>query len=79
MTTDGKLEKLTERVDGLAHSVELPAGMQIESEKRMSTLIEQSTDLKEKMATLADIMAQLKRIVLNHSERLDDLEGDRAE
>ncbi len=79
MTTDGKLEKLTERVDGLAHSVELPAGMQIESEKRMSTLIEQSTDLKEKMATLADIMAQLTRIVPNHSERLDDLEGDRAE
>lgn len=79
MTTDGKLEKLTERVDGLAHSVELPAGMQIESEKRMSTLIEQSTDLKEKMATLADIMAQLTRIVPNPSERLDDLEGDRAE
>jgi hypothetical protein len=79
VTTDERLEKLTERVDGLAHSVELLAGMQIETEKRMTTLIEQSTDLKGKIATLADIMAQLTRIVLNHSERIENLEGNQAQ
>lgn len=79
MTTDERLEKLTERVGGLAHSVELLAGMQIETEKRMTELIEQSTDLTEKIAALADIMAQLTRIVLNHSERIENLEGNQAQ
>jgi hypothetical protein len=59
--------------------VELLAGMQIETEKRMTELIEQSTDLTEKIAALADIMAQLTRIVLNHSERIENLEGNQAQ
>jgi len=35
-----------ERLEALTHSVELLAGMQIETEKRMATLIEQSTRLQ---------------------------------
>lgn len=90
MTTDERLDRLTERVDGLAHSVELLAGMQIETEKRVTELAVRSTetekriaelavhstDLQDKMATLAEVMAQLTRVVLNHSERIENLEGN---
>lgn len=93
MTIDERLEKLAERTDAIAHSVELLAAMQIETEKRMSRLAERcgetesrmarlasdysasETRLSNSMATFADGMAQLTRVVIGHDERLDRLEG----
>lgn len=53
MNIDERLERLAERTDGLTHSVELLAGMQIETEKRMVDLIERSSKLQDNVATLA--------------------------
>ena len=68
-----------ERLEALTHSVELLAGMQIETEKRMVTLIEQSARLHESMATLADGMAGITRIVLDHDDRIEKLEGEQPQ
>jgi hypothetical protein len=68
-----------ERLEALTHSVELLAGMQIETEKRMVRLIEQSARLQESMATLADGMAGITRIVLDHDDRIEKLEGDQPQ
>jgi len=53
--------------------------MQIETEKRMVTLIEQSARLHESMATLADGMARMTRIVLDHDDRIEKLEGEQPQ
>ena len=89
MSIDGRLE-------AISHSVELLAGMQIETEKRLARLAEKVDGLTEKvdgltenvdrltghsevlqtsMATLADGMALLTRITLDHHDRIDRLEG----
>jgi|HubBroStandDraft_6_1064221.scaffolds.fasta_scaffold2556979_1 hypothetical protein len=74
---------IEERLEALTHSVELLAGMQIETEKRITRLaesVERLTDrgdqLQKHMATLADGMAQLTRIALDHDERISGLEGN---
>jgi hypothetical protein len=67
---------IDERLEALTHSVELLAGMQIETEKRMAKLIEQSTRLQESIATLADGMVRITRVVLDHDDRIEKLEGD---
>jgi hypothetical protein len=59
------VERLAERTDALAHSVELLTSMQIESEKRM-------TEVQRGMAQVASIL-------LSHENRLDRLEGNRAQ
>jgi len=59
------VERLAECTDALAHSVELLASMQIESEKRM-------TEVQRGMAQVASIL-------LSHENRLDRLEGNRAQ
>ena len=79
MSRDERLDRLTERMEGLIHSVELLSAMQIESEKRMQALIENTSSLKESMATLADALAELTRVVIDHDERIDSLEGKRPQ
>jgi uncharacterized coiled-coil protein SlyX len=66
------VEKLTQRTEAVTHSVELLAGMQIEAENRMSRL-------EEKLATVADGMALLTRLVLDHDQRVENLEGDQTQ
>ncbi len=66
---------IDERLEGLTHSVELLAGMQIETEKRMAQLVEQSTRLQDAIATMAEGVAQITRVVLDHDQRIDNLEG----
>jgi hypothetical protein len=66
---------IDERLEGLTHSVELLAGMQIETEKRMAQLLEQSTRLQDAIATMAEGVAQITRVVLDHDQRIDNLEG----
>ena len=70
---------IDERLEGLTHSIELLAGMQIETEKRMTQLVEQSTRLQEAIATMAEGVAQITRIVLDHDQRLDNLEGNQTQ
>lgn len=72
MNIEERLEKLAERTDAIAHSVELLAGMQIKTEEHM-------TRLQEHIATLADGMAQLTRIVLDHHTRIENLEGNQPQ
>jgi uncharacterized coiled-coil protein SlyX len=72
MTPEERLDRLTERVDAIAHSLELLAGMQIETEKHMATL-------DKHMATLADGMALMTRVVLDHAHRIENLEGDQTQ
>jgi hypothetical protein len=67
MTTDERLDKLTDRVDSLAHSVELLAGMQIASEQRVARL-------ESAVATMADGIATLTRVALDHDDRIENLE-----
>jgi hypothetical protein len=69
---------LDDGLEALTHSVELLAGMQIETEKRMVELIQRTARLQEAMATLADGMAQLTRIAIDHDERISGLEGDQT-
>ncbi len=66
------MERLAERAEALTHSVELLTGMQIEAENRMARL-------EAKVATLADGMALLTRIALDHGERIEKLEGNRPQ
>jgi hypothetical protein len=65
MTTEEKLDKLTERVDAIARNVELLSGMQIESERRHNRLME--------------AVERMVNIVVSHDERLDRLEGTRPQ
>jgi hypothetical protein len=74
---------IDERLDALTHSVELLAAMQIETEKRILRLAEsvdrltdRTDQLQKHMATLADGMAQLTRIALDHDDRIGRLEGN---
>jgi hypothetical protein len=66
------VERLAERTEAVTHSVELLAAMQIEAENRMARL-------EEKVATLADGIALLTRVVLDHDQRLDNLEGNQTQ
>jgi hypothetical protein len=61
---------IEQRLEALSHSVELLAGMQIESEKRMARL-------EESVAKVADGMALLTRVVLDHDQRIENLERNR--
>jgi len=81
---------IEERLEALTHTVELLAGMQVETEKRMAVLAGTQGEtekqmaalagridqLAEKMATLADGMTLLTRIALAHAERIENLEGN---
>ena len=76
MDTDERLdrlaalvEKMTGRTEAVTHSVELLASMQIEAENRMARL-------EEKVATIADGMTLLTRVVLDHDQRIENLEGN---
>jgi hypothetical protein len=83
---DGGDMNIDERLEALTHSVELLAGMQIETEKRMGQLAEsmaqltnRTSRLEESMVTLVDGMTLLTRIALDHTERIDNLEGNRPQ
>jgi hypothetical protein len=81
---DGGDMDIEQKLEALTHSVELLAGMQIETEKRMGQLAESMVELtnrtsrlEESMVTLVDGMALLTRITLDHTKRIENLEGNR--
>jgi hypothetical protein len=75
---------IEERLEGLTHTVELLAGMQVETEKRMTRLTDTVAELAEKttrletsVSTLVEGMTLLTRVTLQNQDRIDNLEGNR--
>lgn len=68
MDIEQRLEKLAERTEAMAHSVELLAGMQIETERRMAQLVDVVNQIG--MAT-----EQLMGVAHDHEQRIIALEG----
>ena len=71
MTIDERLEKLTERTEAIAQSVELLTSFHLDSERRHE---ERFAKTEERMVKLIDSMNRLANIVIRHEERLDDME-----
>jgi hypothetical protein len=71
MTIDERLEKLAERTEAIAQSVELLTSFHLDSERRYE---ERFAKTEERMVQLIDSMNRLPNIVIRHEERLDDLE-----
>ncbi|HEU0139879.1 MAG TPA: hypothetical protein VFQ79_09225 [Bryobacteraceae bacterium] len=59
---------IDERLEALTQTVEIIAGMQQETERRMQ-------ETERRMAQLADTMNRLANVVIRHEERLDELDG----
>jgi hypothetical protein len=70
MTIDERLEKLAERTDAIAQSVELLTSLHLDSERRYE---ERFAKTEERMTQLMETMNRLANIVI-HEERLDGLE-----
>lgn len=64
MTIDERLERLTERHEALTQTVEIIAGMQKETERKLDRLTDRVTQI-------ADLVGDLVQIVRRHEERLD--------
>jgi hypothetical protein len=65
---------IDERLEALTHSVELLAGMQIETEKRMTRLAEGHVRLEGLVTEIAEGTAKLLHVVELHERRISDLE-----
>lgn len=65
---EAALERITERHEALAQTVEIIAGMQKENEKRFE-------QLSERVGQVTGLMLTLTSIVRRHEERLERLEG----
>jgi chromosome segregation ATPase len=65
---EAALERIAERHEALAQTVEILAGMQKENEKRIG-------EFSERVGQLTDLMLTLAAIVRRHEERLEGLEG----
>jgi len=85
MTIDERLEKLAERTDAIAQSVELLTSLHLDSERRYAELVarneerfgrteERAAKTEERMTQLMETMNRLANVVIRHEERLDDLE-----
>jgi len=78
MTLDERFEKLAERHEALAQSLEFMAGMQRDHEQRMRQAIETLTSLhadnEHRMARMMEAIGRLSRIAANHEDRISDLE-----
>jgi hypothetical protein len=79
MTIDERLEKLTERHEALAQSLEINVGLQRAHEQRMRQAIETLTavhaDNEQRMANMMDAINRLSHIAANHEDRISGLEG----
>jgi hypothetical protein len=60
MTIDERLDRLTERHEALAQTMELIAAAQIKNDERM--------------AELTETMTRLANIIIAHEQRIEDLE-----
>jgi hypothetical protein len=74
MTIDERLEKLTERTDALAVSLEILQGLQLANERRFESNANDFDKIKQTFLVALDSIKRLENIALAHGERLDDLE-----
>lgn len=74
MTIDERLERLAERHEGLAQTVEMLA-VSVPNLERLSEANEGRVDrLTEQMANLMDTMNRLGNIVIAHEDRIGNVE-----
>lgn len=69
MTIDERLEKLTERHEAMAQSMEVLQGMQMDNERRFGTIT-------HNFEVVLDSIKSLERIASSHEARISHLEGD---
>jgi hypothetical protein len=81
MTIDERLEKLAERTDAIAQSVELLTSLHVDSERRYEERFakteERMAQLMDSMNRLVDTMDRLANVVARREEPLDDLDDRR--
>lgn len=77
---------IDERLEALAQTVELLAGMQIKTEAQVEQLAAQMEKLSAQMEKLGarntqmmEMMTRLGNIVIDHEDRLNRLEGERSD
>lgn len=73
MTTDEKLDRLTDRTDALTHSVELLASLHRDYEARAE---ERALRMDKNMERVVGLIENLADMVGNHEGRLRKLEGE---
>jgi archaellum component FlaC len=73
MTTDEKLDRLTERTDALTHSVELLASLHRDLEIKAD---ERAARLERNVERVVGIVENLANLVGNQEGRIRKLEGE---
>ena len=68
MTLEERFDRLTERHEALAQTVEVIAGMQRQNEQRFATVT-------RNFEVVLDSLRRLENIAMAHERRLDDLEN----
>jgi len=76
MNIDERLEKLAERHEALAQTVEIIAGMQRSNEEHLAQLTQAVQELKTTVQQDGEHIRALVRIAEIHVHRLTHLEGD---
>jgi Ni,Fe-hydrogenase III large subunit len=71
MTTDERLDRLTERVDAIAQSVELLTHLHQDLERETSARF---AEVASRFSETLGFINRLARIAEAHEQRLDDLE-----
>jgi hypothetical protein len=73
MTTDERLDRLTERTDALTQSVELLASLHRDYEARAE---ERAVKMDRNMERIIGLIEKIGNMVGNHEDRLRKLEGE---
>jgi NCAIR mutase (PurE)-related protein len=78
MTIDKRLERLTERVEAIAQSIELLSTLHADNERvtrqGFETLTSLHADTERQIAQLTATMNRLGNIIIGHEQRIEDLE-----
>jgi hypothetical protein len=86
MNIDERLEKLAERHEALAQSLEFNASLQRDHDQRMGQAIQRMgqaiealtslhADTEPRMGSMMEAITRLSHVVVDHDFRLDSLEG----
>ncbi len=72
---DARLDRLTERHEALAQSLEIIAGMQRGNEKNIEAVTEKMDALAHSVDRVVNVVSTLADIVRNHENRIEKLES----
>jgi hypothetical protein len=82
MTIEEKLDRLTERTEAIARSLELLVGMHRDLEKQTAEGFAKASATQakndERMGQLMETMTRLGNIVIAHEERIERIEDRQA-